>query len=283
MTTDLVQRLHASTTTFHVLAYFSPKVNEKFKPLGLNGFSTYFVARACPMGQVPPEVIAATFYNFHPATVSNLTTDVWSKVTADNAAALRYEAVGEAINEHASASLSEDELDTAIATAQEVVASLSYAGRTLAASTAAQALPDDKLTKLWQLVTIIREWRGDTHIALLVAAGLDGAECLVVDGAREGGTPLSFLKSTRGWPDDEWDAAQTRIETRGLIDTEAKLTAKGIELRTQIEDDTDAADMAMWAVIGTDRTLALHESLKKIITDLVEAKAYGRYDAVIPE
>ncbi|MFV1991240.1 MAG: hypothetical protein ACC652_10915 [Acidimicrobiales bacterium] len=280
MAHDLATRLHKSTTTFHLLGYFSPEVGQRFKSHGLDDFTTYFAARAAPMGAVTPEVTAATFYNFNPAVVAMLTSDVWEKITPAEAVALRHEAMTGALSGAAGA-LNESELDEAIATTQEIVDSLRFNGRALAAGTASVPSPEDKLTRLWQLVAIIREWRGDNHIALLVTAGLDAVECLVMDAVVAKGAS-SFLKKTRGWTDDDWDAAIARLHERGLVTQDGTPTANGVEMRLGIEAATDVADMQMWTLVGEERTLALHESLKKLIAALIEDGAYGRFDAEVP-
>jgi Helix-turn-helix family len=281
MAHDLATKLHKSTTTFHLLGYFSPEIGQRFKTHGLDDFTTYFAARAAPMGAVTPEVTAATFYNFNPAVVSMLTSDVWEKITPAEAVALRHEAITSALSGAAEA-LNESELDEAIATTQEIVDSLTFGGRALAAGTASVPLPDDKATRLWQLVAIIREWRGDNHIALLVTAGLDAVECLVMDAVVAKGT-TSFLKTTRGWSDEEWGEATARLHKRGLVSEDGTPTQDGIDMRLGIESATDDADMPLWDLVGEKRALDLHESLKKVIAALIEDGAYGRYGAEVPE
>jgi Helix-turn-helix family len=281
MAHDLATKLHKSTTTFHVLGYFSPEVGQKFKAHGLDDFTTYFTARVAPMGAVRPEVTAAAFYNFNPAVVAMLTTDIWDKITPAEAVALRTEAITAALS-GASGALTDTELDEAITTAQEIVDSLRFDGRALAAGTACVPMPADKLAQLWQLVAIIREWRGDNHIALLVTADLDGAECLVMDVVVSKGAS-SFLKKTRGWSDEEWNEAIARLHKRGLVAEDGAPTQNGIDMRLGIETATDAADMPLWDLVGEQRALEFHESLKKVIAALIEDGAYGRYGAEVPE
>ena len=45
--------------------------------------------------------------------------------------------------------------------------------------------PDDPLLQLWHAQTLLREFRGDIHIAAMTADGIDGCEALVCHAASE--------------------------------------------------------------------------------------------------
>jgi hypothetical protein len=102
---------------------------------------------------------------------------------------------------------------------------LDCAGRVLAAANAALPAPDDGMAWLWQAATVLREHRGDGHFAAMVAAGIDGCEALVLrcllDLRREDMQPV------RGWTDEQWDAARSRLVGRGWIGPDGELTSAG--------------------------------------------------------
>ena len=85
--------------------------------------------------------------------------------------------------------------------------------------------------QLFHAQTLLREHRGDGHIAALVVAGLDAVEALVTHVQTGEGLPEDMLRATRGWPDEAWDAATVRVQDRGLLDADGALTTAGTELR----------------------------------------------------
>ena len=111
------------------------------------------------------------------------------------------------------------------------------AGRPLFAANRDLGLGDDDVENLWLLTTCLREHRGDGHVAVLTSHGLDGCEVHVLVAAERGLSPDLFLES-RGWTDDEWNAATQRLVERGLIDRDGVTTAGRI-LRSLVEDATD--------------------------------------------
>ena len=126
------------------------------------------IPEAAPLGPVPPEVVLATFYNFSPAAVLPNCTGLWEQASPAAFQAARFRVVQRALT-RVGASLGADALAEARSIIDPVVAGLDLAGKPLAAANAAVALPADPLVALWQQLTIVREYRGDVHIALLVA------------------------------------------------------------------------------------------------------------------
>jgi hypothetical protein len=137
-------------------------------------------------------------------------------------------------------------------------------GRPLFGGHASLPWPDEPHLQLWHAQTLLREFRGDGHIAALVAAGLDAPEALITHGAM--GTPfatnpnaerapavgMDVLKTSRAWPDDEWNAALERLRTRGWLDADDAFTTEGAANRERIEQQTDELAMRPWNVLGED-------------------------------
>ncbi|NUS50177.1 MAG: hypothetical protein HOQ22_03945, partial [Nocardioidaceae bacterium] len=155
--------------------------------------------------------------------------------------------------------LGEPDLAEAVGLAREVCAGLGAAGRPLYAAHADLPWPDDDLTAIWHAGTLVREHRGDGHVAVLQQAGLDPVEATVLGGLHSGTT--RFLRKTRGWTDDEYDAASARLRERGLLDEEGAFTEAGRAFRTTIEDDTDRLALAGWSHAGPAAATRLHELL----------------------
>jgi hypothetical protein len=126
-------------------------------------------------------------------------------------------------------------------------------GRPLCAGHAGLPWPDAPHLALWHAQSILREFRGDSHVALLLTHQLSGIEALVTHAAT-GDVPRSILQTTRGWTDDQWDAALTSLQERGWLDKGRDLafTPWGAEQRRELEDQTDLLAAAPYAALGEE-------------------------------
>ncbi|MEV4742971.1 hypothetical protein [Streptomyces sp. NPDC049555] len=222
----------------HAVAYFAPEGPAAFHEAGLRGWwRAYFAGRAAPLGAVGPAQVTASFFGFAPATVARALPAIWDTVPPHAALQLRRTgaraALGRLLAGHEEATV------RAAGLLSTVVDGLDCAGRVLAAANAALALPEDPLERLWHAATVLREHRGDGHVAALVAAGLDGCESLVLRAGSD--VPRSELQPYRGWTDEEWEAAARRLAARGLLGADARVTEAGQALLAGVEEATDRA------------------------------------------
>jgi hypothetical protein len=241
----------------HAVTYFTPQARQAFEAANLRGFwRGYFAGRAAPLGPVEAAPVVALFFGFAPAMVTRALPDVWSRATP--AAALDARLAG------ARASLEPlfdgaGPLDEAAGLLRIAASAAPTGGRALGAANAGLPWPDDALGVLWHAATILREQRGDGHVAALLLAGLDGAEAGVwrasIDQRRD------YLQPARGWTDDEWSAAADRLRDRGWLDDSGGATAPALAARDEIEDSTDRLAAAPWAALGEERTARLREVL----------------------
>jgi hypothetical protein len=163
-----------------------------------------------------------------------------------------------------------DRLEEAAAIARRACEALPLAGRPLGAAYAALPWPDDPLMALWQAAGVIREHRGDGHVAALVHAPLDPVEAILTSGLDTGTT--AFMHATRGWDDEAWAAAACRLRDRGLLtdgpDGET-LTDEGTALRRTLETQTDLAGSSAWTALGLDATVRLGELVRPLTKAVV--------------
>jgi hypothetical protein len=236
--------------TLNAVAYFSPECREAPEALGLKGFwMGYFAFRAAPMGPVPAGVIEATFANFHPGRVRRAIPDAWAITTPGAALEARAAAAGAALRRllgDGPAEALAAAVSTALATAVDAADPL---GRPLFAANRDVARPPDPVGAMWQLATTLREHRGDAHVALLAAAGLDGCEAHVVFAADEG-HPAEMYQQSRGWSADDWAAAVARLAARGVLDGDGRLTEAGAATRAHVERRTDELAIAPYETLG---------------------------------
>jgi hypothetical protein len=244
----------------HAVTYFAPPSLDALRATGLRGFwMAYFAARSAPMGAAPASVVEATFFNFAPWLVRRAIPDAWSFATPTAVLDARWAGVSATLGPLAGA-LTDGSRERASSLLERAVDGLNCDGRALAASNAALALPDDELAAVWQLVTTLREHRGDGHVAALVGAGLTGLEAhLTLVGA--GTITREVLQPARGFTDDEWSAAAAALADRGLLEGDGALTAAGRALRADLEATTDRLAAEPWRRLGDDGCGSLLEQL----------------------
>ncbi|MBV8960632.1 MAG: hypothetical protein JO087_17875, partial [Actinobacteria bacterium] len=140
-------------------------------------------------------------------------------------------------------------------------------GRALAAANASLPWPDGDVLRLWHALTILREYRGDGHVSVLVSEGIDGLEAHVLMSA-SGMVPAERLRGARGWSEDEWAAAADRLREHGWLDGAGALTATGTAMRERVEVRTDELALAPWRALGDDGCYALAHALAPALAAL---------------
>ncbi len=258
---------------YHGMIYFVPEARRRYEGLGLVGRRMgYFASRSAAMGPVGAEVVIATFFNFHPALVRSAIPEAWHRASPAAVLDARLAAADEALRAMlGDAVIGSDELAEAADLASEAAAGCTLPGRPLYAAHAGLAWPDEPHLVLWWAQTLLREFRGDGHVAALVAEGVDGAEALVLH-ERSGAEGLApgTLRTSRAWPDDEWGAAVARLRARGWADDGDGLTPEGGAARERIEAVTDELAMACWEPLGEDRCRRLRELVRPFSRSIFE-------------
>lgn len=241
-------QLTRSLDMLHSVVYFLPEANEKFGELGMEFHMHYFASRAAPMGAVAANVVAATFYNFNPALVAEVIPAAWELAPPETVTRVRYEIVSTALPRILGDDLTRSpELARAAELLRRVAESIPDAdGRPLYAGHAELPWPQAPHAQLWHAITLLREYRGDGHIATLIAAGLSGLAALVTHTATGIGFNVDFARRSRGWSGDDWDAAAQDLRSRGLLTADGELTSAGQDLRSTIEDLTDSLAYPPW-------------------------------------
>jgi hypothetical protein len=269
-------RLARSLEPLHAFVYFAPETEERCVAAGLKpGRMTYFAARSAPMGTVGAGPVAATFYNFSPTLVAKHLPAAWALAAPDTVHAARNAAVDAALRRM----LGDDvvasaELAETADLAERAARAATFDGRALAAAWGDAAWPDAPHLRLWHALAILREHRGDGHIALLVAAGLSGIEALVSYTATGRGFVQPFARASRGWSEQEWDGAVVALAERGVLDASGALTDDGLALRKRIEDDTNRLGHAPWAALGDEGAARLGEIGGGLVRALVAAGCF---------
>jgi hypothetical protein len=252
------------------MIYFVPEATQRYAKLGLTDRSGYFASRSAPFGRASADVVIATFYNFCPDLVRRSLATAWDVTTPAQVLQARQEAAGEALRRGGLHELPDLDATLDLARRAADAACDHPQGRPLFAAHASLPWPDgDPLLELWHAQTLLREFRGDGHVATLLTEGISGIEALVLHAA-SGDVPTVFLKISRAWPEEDWAAAEGRLRTRGLLDGDA-LTPEGKALRQHIEDRTDTLAMPAYEVLGEDGCERLAELARPFGRRVVDA------------
>jgi hypothetical protein len=251
-----VARAYRAVEPLHNHVYFVPETDEALTAVGLRpGRMCYFAGRAAPMGRVGAGVVTATFYNFSPNLVARHIPRAWTLADPEQVVAARFEAARTSLTRllggpEAAAAPEVGELTELL---REACAALSPEGRPLYAGHADLPWPEQPVLQLWHAASLLREWRGDGHVAALVQAGLSGLEALLTHTATGRGFTPEAAQKGRGYTDEEWAAGLASLAGRGLLD-DAGLTADGQALRARLEAETDAVSAAPWLRLGAEGT-----------------------------
>jgi len=252
----LARKTWRTMEPLHGMIYFVPEAAEAYAALGVTGRDGYFASRAAPMGAVSAEVVVSTFFNFNPDLVRAAIPRAWETTTPDALVAARFDAVDGAFRRIiGDGVVASKEMHRAaeLARAMAEEAGTRTEGRPLCAGHVRVPWPDAPHLVLWHAQSILREYRGDAHIALLVTHGLSGIDALLTHAAA-GEVPSHILRTSRGWSVEEWEEAAASLRGRGwLAEGDVPcLSDWGTGRRDEIEAQTDLLAADPYARLGPE-------------------------------
>ncbi|GAA1634169.1 SCO6745 family protein [Catellatospora bangladeshensis] len=255
MNPALVRQIWHLLEPVHASLYYAPEAHAEAAALGFDvntRWPSYFAWRSAPLGAAGPELVAATYFSFSPAMIGQHVPSIWDTATPGDVLAARQRAVDATLRARLGDLIGSPELAEAAALARRAAEAAVTAGRPLAAANADLPCPDEPHLALWHAATVLREHRGDGHVAALLAAGLDPVEALV-SFAAVGAAPVEVFAS-RGWTAEEWSAARERLAERGWIGPDGLATPLGREGRDAVEARTDELATGPWQALGQAAT-----------------------------
>jgi hypothetical protein len=263
-----------SMEAVHGMIYFTPDAPPAYAAVGIvKPRAGYFASRVAAMGAVPSDVVIATFYNFHPGLVRRSMENAWSLTSPAAMLTARLNAVDSSLRRaFGDEVLQSVELAEAVGLLQRAAtwAAERPEGRPLFAAHAALPWPDEPHLALWHAQTLLREYRGDGHIAALTLEGLTGLEALISHAA-SGDVGAGVLMATRAWNAEEWQAGVEAMAGRGLLNDDGSFTEAGKAQRDAIEWATDRAALGPYESIGDDAALTVRGVGKRLTTMVIEA------------
>jgi hypothetical protein len=223
------------------------------------------------MGQVPGQVVAATFGVFYPPLVVALVSQAWAVTTAEEVQAARVRGTIAGLERILGPSPEGAERATAIM--QRAADAAPVEGRPLFAGLSSQPWPGSVVGNLWHAADLLREHRGDAHVGAWANRGLRPLEVMLLSEAWWG-VPLGSALRNRMWPQEELDATIASLRERGWLDGES-LTDAGADVREAVEAATDEAERSVLESIGDDLD-ELVSLVEPWSTAVVEAGAFPR-------
>jgi hypothetical protein len=230
--------------------YFAPEAHANYAKLGLAGYGPgYFCSRGASLGRPSGLVVTSAFGVFSPAIVVPLVEDGWSKTEPGPLLQARYDGAVASLRRLLGEPDARD-LGRAIELLQRGLAVAESAGHPLFSGLKALPFPTDPVGQLWRLCDMLREHRGDSHIAVWTQAMVAPIEIQLMSELQMG-IPLKSYSATRGWTVEQMDAAVEGMRQKGWMDGDV-FSADGRALREQIESDTDKMEVPVVDAIGAD-------------------------------
>ncbi len=241
---------------------------EPLQALGLSFIPGYVWSRAAALGEPSAAVVVAAFGVFEPAFLAEAYDAGRATASRDDVLAARAAGASDKLAEvlgsdpdiEKVADLLLGALDTATATARPLFSGLRET-----------TLPPTPAGRLWRAADLVREHRGDGHLAACVAAGLTPVEMNVVTELWVG-YPLRGYSPTRAYGPESIDDGIERLRSRGWLEGDV-LSETGLMRRADIERATDASQDELVAALGDDLEWVV-EAASVLASRVVDAGAF---------
>lgn len=256
-----------------LVTFFADECNQELAALGHRTYwDGYFASRAAPLGRVPAQVVHAAFYSFADGEAARHIPSAWETIPPEASVAARQRGSAASVRRILGDELADSpglvraaDLTTKAATSAPLEGRVMYAGmRTL-------AVPSDPVARLWHSATMLREHRGDGHVAALVAARIGGTEAHVLSALEMGIHPPESFGRIQHLPKERLAAVMDGLRERGLVDAEGRFTDAGRETKRRIEALTDELAAPPYEALSSAELDELVTELEPITAKLVAA------------
>ena len=270
----MARRMFELVEPIGVVPYSADEPNEAMFALGFtNDWDIYFAGRAAPLGLVPAAVVDALFYNFAPGEVARHIPKVWSTTTPEAAIAARQIGCANALRR-----ILGDHVDTAaFGRAGELLIKAAISapveGRPMYAALRALPIPDEVVTRLFHAASLLREHRGDGHIAALMTEGVGGLESHVL-AALDMNIPAEKFGRLHHLPRAQLGAVIDGMRDRGLIADDGWLSEQGRAVKQRVESLTDDLAAKPYEALEPSELQELMDTLLPLATVLLAAQEW---------
>jgi hypothetical protein len=236
---SMARRMFELVEPIGVVPYATDEPNEAMFALGFtNYWDTYFAGRAAPLGRASAEVVDALFYNFAPGEVARHIPKVWDTTTPEAAIAARQKGCVKALRRILGDRVDSPEFARATELLLEAATSAPFEGRPMYAALRAIPIPDDVVARFFHAASLLREHRGDGHIAALMTEGIGGLEAHVLL-ALDVNMPAEKFGRIHHLPREQIAAVIDGMRDRNLIAGDGWLSERGRAVKQRVEALTD--------------------------------------------
>src|SRR4051794_31241031 len=269
---SVARRVSARAGPIGAVPYSTPDPNEAMFALGFtNYWDTYFAGRAPPLGHPTAEVVDALFYNFAPGEVARHIPKVWRTTTPEAAIAARRAGCTKALRRILSEHIDSPAFARTTELLLKAATSAPLEGRPMYAALRAIPVPDDVATRLFHAASLLREHRGDGHIAALMTEGVGGVEAHVLF-ALGMDMPAEKFGRIHHLPAAQLAAVIDGMRDRGLVGDDGWLSERGRAVKQRVEALTDDLAAKPYESLEPDELDELMSTLGPLATLLVAAQ-----------
>ena len=125
-------------------------------------------------------------------------------------------------------------------------------------------MPEDPVARLWHAANMLREHRGDGHIAALVCERIGGTEAHVLSALASGIYPAESFGRIHHLPQARLAEVMDGLRDRGILDASGRFTDAGRATKDRIESLTDPLAEPPYAALEPhqlDQLIALLEPI----------------------
>jgi hypothetical protein len=274
--THTARRMFELLEPICLVTFMADECNEELAALGHRTYwDGYFASRAAPLGRVPAEVVHAAFYNFADGEAARHIPSAWETIPPEASVAARQRGSAASLRRILGAELvGSASLARAADLATKAATSAPMEGRVMYAGMRTLAVPSDPVARLWHSANMLREHRGDGHIAALVGACIGGTEAHVLSALAQGIHPPESFGRIHHLPKERLAAVMDGLRKRGLVDAEGHFTDAGRETQQRIEALTDELATPPYDALSPAELDELIAELEPITAKLVAAGSH---------
>lgn len=255
-----------------LVTFFADECHRELAALGHRTYwDGYFASRAAPLGRVPAQVVHAAFYNFADGEAARHIPSAWATIPPEASVAARERGSAASLLRILGDLAGSPGLVRAADLTTKAATSAPTEGRVMYAGMRTLPVPGDPVARLWHSATVLREHRGDGHIAALVGAGIGGTESHVLSALDMGIHPPESFGRIHHLPEERLAAVMAGLRERGLVDAGGRFTDAGRETKRRIEELTDSLAAPPYDALSPAELDELVAELEPITARLVAA------------
>ena len=271
----MARRMFELVEPIGVIPYSADDVNDAMFALGFTDYwDTYFAGRAAPLGEVPAEVVDALFYNFAPGEVARHIPKVWRTTTPEAALAARERGCVDALRRILGDHVGTTEFARAADLLTKAATSAPVAGRPMYAALRTLQVPAEVAARMFHAAALLREHRGDGHIAALMSERIGATEAHVLF-ALGMNMPAEKFGRVHHLPAAQLGAVIEGMRARGLIGDDGWLTERGDAVGARVESLTDDLAAPPYDALAPDELAELMVILEPYAALLLAAQDFG--------